>query len=82
MARPSVSYQKRRKEIARLEKRREKEAKREERKMDKGQGEAGGPPIEIVDPADLGLPELEDIRSEENRLPESLRKQFDPSLEA
>jgi|GEM_PF-6391710 len=49
--------------------------------MDKEQGDTSGPPIEIVDPADLGLPELEDIRSEENRLPENLRKRFDPSLE-
>jgi len=64
-----------------LEKRREKEQRREERKMDKEQGDTSGPPIEIVDPADLGLPELEDIRSEENRLPENLRKRFDPSLE-
>lgn len=81
MARPSVSYQKRRKEIARLEKRREKEAKREERKMEKDQGETSGPPIEVVDPADLGLPELEYIRSEDNRLPENIRKRFDPTVE-
>ena len=81
MARPSVSYQKRRKEIARLEKRREKEARREERKMDKDQGDTSGPPIEIVDPADLGLPDLEALTSEENRLPESIRKRFDPNLE-
>ncbi|MBI1354347.1 MAG: hypothetical protein GC160_08370 [Acidobacteria bacterium] len=81
MARPSVSYQKRRKEIARLEKRREKEARREERKMEKDAG-TGGPPIEVVDPADLGLPDLEHLRSEENRLPENIRKRFDPALQA
>lgn len=56
MARPTTSFQKRKRELAKLEKRREKNAKRDQRREDKG-SDIGGPPIEAIDPNDLGLPE-------------------------
>ena len=56
MARPTTSFQKRKRELAKLEKRREKEAKKEERREQK-EPAPGGPPIEALDPTDLGLPE-------------------------
>lgn len=54
MARPSTSFQKRKRELAKLEKRREKEAKKEYRREHK-EVIPGGPPIEALDPTDLGL---------------------------
>ena len=54
MARPTTSFQKRKRELAKLEKRREKDAKKEQRREEKG---SGMPPIEAIDPNDLGLPE-------------------------
>ena len=77
MGRPSTSFQKRKREIAKLEKRREKEARKEERKLAKTDDQ-NGPPIEMIDPADLGLPHLESLRSKENRLPEELAERFQP----
>lgn len=52
------------------EKRKAKEEKKEERRAS---GETGGAPIEMMDPADLGLPGLESIRSEEHRMPAEVR---------
>lgn len=77
MARPSTSFQKRQRELAKREKRRHKDEKREVRRMQSA--ESGGAPIEAIDPADLGLPDLESIRSEEHRLPEDLREKYSPN---
>lgn len=52
------------------EKRKAKEEKKEERKAS---GEASGAPIEMMDPADLGLPGLESIRSEEHQVPADIQ---------
>jgi hypothetical protein len=52
------------------EKRKAKEEKKEERKAS---GETGGAPIEMMDPADLGLPGLESIRSEEHQVPADIK---------
>lgn len=52
------------------EKRKAKEEKKEERRAS---GEAGGAPIEMMDPADLGLPGLESIGSEEHRVPAEIQ---------
>ena len=52
------------------EKRKAKEEKKEERRAS---GETGGAPIEMMDPADLGLPGLESIRSEEHRVPAEIQ---------
>jgi hypothetical protein len=59
-SRSSTTFQKRQKELARIEKRRDKAARREQRKAEKPDG-GGGPPIEPLDPADVGLPELDRI---------------------
>lgn len=59
-ARSSTTFQKRQKELARIEKRRDKEARKEQRKLSKDEP-GGGPPIEPLDPADVGLPDLEKI---------------------
>lgn len=81
MGRPSVSFQKRKREIEKREKRRDKEAKREARKRHKSAAQSDGPPVEILDPADLGLPQLEFLRSKENRLPEELYNELKPEEE-
>jgi hypothetical protein len=70
LGRPSTSFQKRQREMLKREKRKAKEEKKEERRAS---GEAGGAPIEMMDPADLGLPGLESIRSEEHRVPDDVR---------
>ena len=59
-SRSNTKFQKRQKEFARAEKRQEKAARKERRKAGKQTG-AGGPPIEAVDPTDLGLPEVEGL---------------------
>ena len=56
-SRSNTKFQKRQKEFARAEKRQEKAARKERRKAGK-QTRGGGPPIEAVDPTDLGLPEV------------------------
>ena len=76
MSRPSTSFQKRQRELAKREKRKHKDEKREHRKVQSA--ESGGAPIEVIDPADLGLPELDSIRSEENQLPADIRSKFSP----
>lgn len=58
--RSNTTFQKRQKELARIEKRRDKAARKEQRKQEKDES-GGGPPIEPLDPADVGLPELEQI---------------------
>ena len=77
MARPSTSFQKRQRELAKREKRKHKEEKREHRR--ELSAESGGAPIEALDPADLGLPELDSISSEENQLPEDIRAEYSPA---
>ena len=52
------------------EKRKAKEEKKEERRAS---GETGGAPIEMMDPADLGLPGLESIRSQEHQVPDDIK---------
>lgn len=79
MGRPSVSFQKRQREYAKREKRKEKEARREARKRQSHRSRSDGPPIEMVDPADLGLPQLEFIRAEEHRLPPELIERYSAS---
>ena len=76
MARPSVTYKKRQREYAKRERRKEKEARREARKLQSHRSRSGGPPIEMVNPADLGLPRLEFIRSKEHRLPPEMIERF------
>ncbi len=58
-SRSNTKFQKRQKELARAEKRQDKAARKERRKLDKKVG-LGGPPIEAIDPVDLGLPALEE----------------------
>lgn len=58
-SRSKTTFQKRQKERARIDKRRDKAERREQRKTEKDtHGE--GPPIAPIDPADLGLPPLEE----------------------
>ena len=57
-SRSNTKFQKRQKEFARAEKRQEKAARKERRKAGKQTG-GGGPPIEAIDPVDLGLPAAE-----------------------
>jgi hypothetical protein len=70
LGRPSTSFQKRQREMLKREKRKAKEEKKEERKAS---GEVLGAPIEMMDPADLGLPGLESIRSEEHQVPADIQ---------
>ena len=58
-SRSNTRFQKRLKELARAAKRREKAEKKALRKAQKMTG-GGGPPIEPIDPVDLGLPPLEE----------------------
>lgn len=50
--RGATSFQKRQKENARKEKQQEKLERKQQRKLEKSEG---GPPIEAIDPRDLGL---------------------------
>ena len=59
-SRSNSKFQKRQKERARAEKREDKAARKERRKLEKDDS-GGGPPIEAVDPADLGLPDPEGL---------------------
>ncbi len=58
-SRSNTRFQKRLKELARAAKRREKDEKKAQRKAQKMTG-GGGPPVEPMDPEDLGLPPLEE----------------------
>ena len=77
MARPGVTFLKRKKERDRKEKRQAKMEKREERKSMKPETAESGPPIELLDPADVGLPELDNLKSEKHRLPDAMREQIE-----
>jgi hypothetical protein len=46
--------------LAKLDKRRDKAEKKQQRRSEL-EADGTGPPIEAIDPADLGLPELEDL---------------------
>lgn len=81
MARPSTTFQKRQREVAKRQKRREKLERREIRARTKDHSPSSGAPIETLDPADVGLPDLEFIRSEEHRLPEDIREKYTPDSE-
>lgn len=62
-SRSNTRFQKRLKELARAAKRREKAEKKALRKAQRvSTGE--GPPIEAIDPVDLGLPPLEEDEEE------------------
>ena len=63
-SRSNTKFQKRQKELARAEKRQDKAARKERRKRQKKVG-MGGPPIEAIDPADLGLPSFEEEPGEQ-----------------
>ena len=58
-SRSNTRFQKRLKELARANKRREKEEKKAQRKAERVSN-GSGPPIEAIDPVDLGLPPLEE----------------------
>ena len=58
-SRSNTRFQKRLKELARANKRRDKEEKKLQRKAERV-SDGAGPPIEAIDPVDLGLPPLED----------------------
>jgi len=77
LARPGVSFQKRKKEIARKERRQAKAERREERKSRKADSEETGPPVELLDPADVGLPQLEFLRAEKHRIPDAMRERIE-----
>jgi hypothetical protein len=77
LARPGVSFQKRKREIARKERRQAKAERREERKHEKARSGESGAPIEMLDPADVGLPQLEHLRAEKHRVPESMRERIE-----
>lgn len=58
-SRSNTRFQKRLKELARANKRRDKEEKKQQRKAERV-SDGGGPPVEAIDPVDLGLPPLEE----------------------
>ncbi len=62
-SRSNTRFQKRLKELARASKRRDKEEKKAQRKAERVVT-GDGPPIEAIDPVDLGLPPLEDEEAE------------------
>lgn len=62
-SRSNTKFQKRQKELARASKRRDKDERKEMRRAEKGNG-GEGPPIEAIDPTDLGLPPLEEETEE------------------
>ncbi len=71
-SRSNTKFQKRQKELARANKRRDKDEKKQQRRSEKV-SDGGGPPIEAMDPTDLGLPALEEevaaTESEETKEP-------------
>jgi hypothetical protein len=58
--RSSSTFQKRQRELAKIDKRKDKLARREQRRAE-SDSDGTGPPIEAIDPADVGLPELEEL---------------------
>ena len=65
-SRSHTRFQKRLKELARANKRRDKEEKKMQRKSERV-SDGGGPPIEPIDPVDLGLPPLEDEAADDQQ---------------
>ncbi len=63
-SRSNTKFQKRKKEFARAEKRQDKAARKARRKLEKGNN-GEGPPVEAIDPLDLGLPPLPEANEEE-----------------
>lgn len=78
MARPSTTFQKRQREVAKQQRRREKLERREYRTQQKNASPSSGAPIEVLDPADVGLPQLESLSSEEHSLPDDIREKYSP----
>lgn len=58
--RSSSTFQKRQRELAKLDRRRDKEERKQQRRAG-SDTDGSGPPIEAIDPADVGLPELEEL---------------------
>ncbi len=58
--RSSSTFQKRQRELAKIDKRRDKAERKQQRRAE-AESDGSGPPIEAINPADLGLPELEDL---------------------
>ena len=58
-SRSNTRFQKRLKELARANKRRDKNEKKQQRKSEKVDV-GGGPPIEAINPEDLGLPPIDE----------------------
>ena len=58
--RSSSTFQKRQRELAKIDKRRDKEERRQQRRAE-SDSDGSGPPIEPIDPADVGLPELDEL---------------------
>ena len=65
-SRSNTKFQKRQKELARANKRRDKDERKVQRRSEKG-NDGGGPPVEAMDPTDLGLPAFEEeVAAEES----------------
>jgi hypothetical protein len=58
--RSSSTFQKRQRELAKIDKRRDKAEKKQQRRSE-SDSDGSGPPIEPIDPADLGLPDLDEL---------------------
>lgn len=58
--RSSSTFQKRQRELAKLDRRRDKAERKQQRRAE-AESDGAGPPIEAIDPADVGLPELEEL---------------------
>jgi hypothetical protein len=58
--RSSSTFQKRQRELAKIDKRRDK-AERKQQRRSESDTDGSGPPIEAIDPADVGLPELDEL---------------------
>jgi hypothetical protein len=65
-SRSNTKFQKRQKELARANKRRDKDEKKQQRRSEKV-NDGTGPPIEAMDPTDLGLPPIEEETAEEEK---------------
>jgi hypothetical protein len=64
--RSSSTFQKRQRELAKADKRRDKIERRQQRSSE-SERDGSGPPIEAIDPADLGLPELADLGEDSDK---------------
>lgn len=77
MGRPSTTYRKRMREFAKRDRRKAKAEKREMRKNQKHRARRSGSPVELLDPADVGLPQLDFLRAEKHRLPMDIRERIE-----